>query len=283
MTKPYFILINCLFIIAAAYLGVSAFYQISTAQIEHLEPLEPSNGRELSIPDTIQRPLSHYRAIEKRNLFHVKSDTEKSIEPVNLESLEQTDLKLKLWGTVTGDSSGAYAVIEDTKARSQNLYRKNDTVQNAVIKMILREKVVLRVGGKDEILDMEKAKTGRVSKKSTVARRAATSSQIISLKRSQIDDALKNVNQLMQQVKIMPHFDKGQPDGFSLTGIKPNSIVRKMGLRNGDIIIGVNGQKIETMDDALGFYQQLSSASDLSISVRPEMVFLPNLIVMLKK
>ena len=92
--------------------------------------------------------------------------------------------------------------------------------------------------------------------------------QKISLNRSQIDEALKNVNELMQQVKIMPHFQNGQPDGFSLTGIRPNSLVRKMGLRNGDIITGVNGRNIETMDDALGFYQQLSSDDSVSIQMK---------------
>ena len=72
----------------------------------------------------------------------------------------------------------------------------------------------------------------------------------------------------MQQVKIMPHFNNGQPDGFSLTGIRANSLVRKMGLRNGDIITGVNGKQIETMDDALGFYQKFSSSDSISIQMK---------------
>jgi general secretion pathway protein C len=51
---------------------------------------------------------------------------------------------------------GSYAVIEDKKATGQNLYRVGDRVQDALIKMILREGVVLDVGGgKDEILQIE--------------------------------------------------------------------------------------------------------------------------------
>lgn len=42
---------------------------------------------------------------------------------------------------------GSYAVIEDKKATGQNLYRVGDRVQDALIKMILREGVVLDVGG----------------------------------------------------------------------------------------------------------------------------------------
>ena len=121
---------------------------------------------------------------------------------------------------------------------------------------------------------MEKITGGGLSRRRQVApeipttRRRRPGTQTISLRRDQIDNALKNVNDLMQQVKIMPHFDNGQPDGFSLTGIRPNSLVRKMGLRNGDIITGVNGEKIETMDDALGFYQKLSSSDNISIQMK---------------
>lgn len=38
-----------------------------------------------------------------------------------------------------------YAVIEEAKTRKQNLYRVGDTVENATVKMVLREKVVLNV------------------------------------------------------------------------------------------------------------------------------------------
>ena len=65
-------------------------------------------------------------------------------EKLDIESLTPTDLKLKLLGTVTGDEKEAYAVIEDTAVRRQNLYKIGDTIQNATLKMILREKVVLQ-------------------------------------------------------------------------------------------------------------------------------------------
>ena len=65
-----------------------------------------------------------------------------------------------MWGTVTRLDGKAYAVIEDTKTREQNLYRTGDAIQNATVKMILREKVVLTVGEGDEILTMEDVAKG---------------------------------------------------------------------------------------------------------------------------
>jgi len=68
---------------------------------------------------------------------------------------KNTNLNLRLWGTITGSSISAYAIIEDTTTRKQKLYKKSDEIQNATVIMILREKVVLRVGEHLEILEIE--------------------------------------------------------------------------------------------------------------------------------
>jgi general secretion pathway protein C len=274
MKKPYFIFINCLLIIVGSYLAVEAMYRAGTAKLEDTPVANTSTDAKPRPAEGVQHPLAYYASIADRNLFKVTDEQAKSHETVNVEALEQTDLKLKLWGTVTGDGKGAYAVIEDTLSRSQNLYRKDDTIQGAVVNMILREKIVLRVGAKDQVLEMEKGEggigasppvlpdTGMVSIGEVPAERT------VSLDRSQIENAMGDINDLMQQVKIMPHFSDGQPDGFSLTGIRPNSIFRKMGLRNGDIITGVNGEPIQTMEDAMGFYKQLSSSENVSVQMK---------------
>jgi general secretion pathway protein C len=133
--------------------------------------------------------------------------------------------------------------------------------------MILREKVILRVNGKDEILGIEEASSR--SKTSIVSKRAGmATSQNITLKRSRIESAVKDVNNLMKQVRIRPHFRNGKPDGLRLTGIRPNSIFYNMGLKSGDIITGVNNNTIESVDDVLKFYQSLQSSSSVALQVK---------------
>ena len=149
--KIYFNILNVFLISSAIYFGVNAFYITTTGKLDHGDPAI-STGKQISSPEKATvHPISYYNTIIKRNLFNTKKETDK-IEPVNIETLKQTDLKLKLWGTVTGDSGKTYAVIEEQKERKQNLYEVGDTIQNATVKIILREKVVLNVSGKDEIL-----------------------------------------------------------------------------------------------------------------------------------
>ena len=42
----------------------------------------------------------------------------------------------------------------------------------------------------------------------------------------------------------------------------------RMGLRNGDIITGVNGNDIQTVEDVMGFYESLKTAERLSLQMK---------------
>jgi general secretion pathway protein C len=58
------------------------------------------------------------------------------------------------------------------------------------------------------------------------------------------------------------------PSGLALSSIKPNSIFRRMGLRNGDVITGVDGREISSVDDALRLVDNLKSASTVSVQLK---------------
>ncbi|MBW2488492.1 MAG: PDZ domain-containing protein, partial [Deltaproteobacteria bacterium] len=230
-----------------------------------------------SKPLAAARPLSAYSAIAQRNLFNTNPDTVAPEETINVDNLKETDLKLKLWGTVAGEGRRAYAVIEDTKTKEQSLYRTGDSIQNATLKMILRQKVVLSVNGQDEILGMEEpGSVKRGGARPQLARQDTTPPKLpvssyprqLTLNSDQIESALENVDQLMEQARIRPHIEEGRPAGISITGIKPNTVFRKMRLRNGDIITGVNGAPIESVEDAMKIFGDLSSASEIQLEIK---------------
>jgi general secretion pathway protein C len=279
LIKPYFIFFNCLLLVCAAYLGVKSAYNLAGTRLKTVKTVMQAGKTATVLPETLRKPLARYESVARRNLFDVKTNTAANIEPVDLDAMEPTELKLKLWGTVLGTPQDkSFAVIEDSKYRIQSLYHQGDTVQDATIKMILRGKVVLLVNGRDEILEMEKVGKGspdgqRVeliapAENVVEPRSSAPFNQKVSLDRSEISKAMVNLTDLMDQVKIMPNFNNGEPEGFRLSGIKTDSLVRKMGLRNGDVITGVNGTPIRTMEDAMGFYQQLGGADQVTLQVK---------------
>ena len=265
--KRYFTILNILFITGIVFFVVKVFYKIATANIGHIDATKTAARHLVPNIGTTQHELSHYQTIIERNLFKTKTETGSGPDKIDIETLKPTDLKLNLLGTITGDEKEAYAVIEDMVEKKQDLYRIGDTIQNATVKIILREKVVLNVNGKDEILGIEKASGSQEIKTSSTGL-ARTGSQNVTVKRSQIDTAIKDVNTLMKQIRIRPNFKNGKPDGLRLTGIRPNSIFYNMGLKSGDIIMGVDGKNIQSVDDALKFYQSLQSSSRVQLQIK---------------
>ena len=286
MIKNLFSLINIILVTLIVFFSVELFYQIVSAKLLSAslagnsaipEPILNSHNNKNPRQKTKNKRILAYKSITDRDLFKTKENAVKSDSQLNdadLEKLKQTSMKLKLFGTVTGVTDNAYAVIEETKKHKQGLYRAGDTIQKAQIKLILRKKVVLSVNGKDEILLMDenknkKKRSSPFSERQELSRPGERSGndETVSIDREKINESLKNINQLMSQVKVRPHFKDGKPNGLLLSHVRSNSIFKEMGLRNGDIVKGVNGNEIQSVDDALKFYESLKSSSSVEVQI----------------
>lgn len=265
--KRYLTLINLILMTLAIYLGVDLFYTIATSKMEVVSAPILAGRESAAATGAAHRPFADYQAISRRNLFNIKAADAipKPPQALKIDSLKQTELKLTLCGTVTGSGQNDSAVIE-SKPEGQNLYHAGDVIQGATLKLILREKVILNVNGKDEILEMEKiAATGKAA---AGERQSAPDAQNIPITRAQVESATKDINQLLQQVNIRPHFENGKPDGLMLSRIKSDSIFKQMGLANGDILTGVNGNPIQSVDNALSLYESLQTSGELSLEIK---------------
>ncbi len=211
---------------------------------------------------------NQYDSIVKRNIF--KADIEKKESSDNQEAenkapekLEVTTLKLVLWGTVTGEGQ-VYAVIEDKKVRQQALYEVGDSVQGAKVIKILRHEVILNHGGKDQVLEMETDNKNVSTNKMSLPE---VSASVPPVNTAVTDNFSNDINILMKQIKMRPHFSEGEPDGLMVYGIRPNSVFRQIGLRNGDIIKDINGTAIISAEDISNLYSEIIDAEDVKATI----------------
>jgi hypothetical protein len=148
-----------------AYAGVKIWYNrlenvmLSSPPAETVVQTVPE-GKKVEI----RRKSDDYQIIIDRNIFGAvleKSEEKLPTQPVE-EELQPTKLKLSLMGTVSGTSKDTRAIISDDTSRKQDIYAVGDSVQGALIKVIERRRVVLRVNGKDEVLDIKEREGGPV-------------------------------------------------------------------------------------------------------------------------
>jgi len=172
----------------------------------------------------------------------------------------EQNLGLKLVGTaVTDNPSKNFAIIENQSTGNQGAYREGDRVGEIVIKKILSGQVVIGTNMGDRILSMGSgASAGTVQSPTQMAR----------LDRKQIDSTLPDYMQLMQEISVRPYFEAGKPGGFLIYNIKDDSIFARMGLENGDVIVGVNGRPVATTQQAVEFYNALKRGATVSLEIK---------------
>lgn len=269
LLSRYYTLINLFVLSVVIYCGVDIFYTFAGSKFtevkmewvtsEHLDKTTRQGKR---------RSFDHYTSAINRDLFGVVEDSLDKSGELKMEDLEPTALNISLLGTVSGDRDSAVAVIQEKAKRTQALYKEGDTIQNATISKILRGKVILRVGDKNQILTMEEKSTSSTSRtRRTPVRARPVPGSTITLNRDMVANSLENIGDLLSQVRVRPHYKNGKADGLMLSQVKPNTIFTKLGLRNGDIIQSIDGEQIESPDEIMDFYEDLKSGSSISLEI----------------
>ena len=139
--------------------GILLYYTMPTKRPTPAAPLEVQENSEAQLeditpPTDTEKQPADVQVILRRHLFG-KPLSEKKIatgEPAPPVQLAATSLDLTLLGTITGEPASRRAVILDKKKKGQEIYGQGDSIQGSLIKEILRDKIILTVNGKDEIL-----------------------------------------------------------------------------------------------------------------------------------
>ncbi|MBI4412373.1 MAG: hypothetical protein HY541_07820 [Deltaproteobacteria bacterium] len=84
--------------------------------------------------------------------------------------------------------------------------------------------------------------------------------------RAEIDAAIANLDKLYTQIRAVPHFKEGKPDGLKLLSVKKDSVFAKLGLKRGDILQKINGMELD-IKKGLEIFNQLKTESDITIDV----------------
>lgn len=88
------------------------------------------------------------------------------------------------------------------------------------------------------------------------------------VEQSVLDNAMNNFESLAGQIRVVPHKDaSGQIDGYRLSAIRRGSLFDKLGIKNGDIVHGVNGNPLTSTEGALSVYQTLRNERSFSFDL----------------
>jgi type II secretion system protein C len=271
------------------YLGLHAVQSIQYALLD-TEAMQTDDSVAVGVvAKTVisAQPLDGYRLIWERNLFNTGRVKEPDpAEKIALAKLApaKKGLGLELVGTVVADDPKlSRAIIDNRSIRKQEAYREGDNAGKVKIKKILRNNVVITTADGDELLTVEIKESSRIApatmskvvgsqsssaQPATATRRLSARTSAISLKRDEVASSLADIDGLMKQMKIAPYKSGDQAAGFRLGSITRDSVLRKMGLRSRDVIVGLDDETITSPDQASDFFKKLADGGEVTIKLK---------------
>lgn len=297
--KRYFWLLYLLLVTAAAAVAAEILNAYISSQLAAPLKSAQTQSSGTSGPATQKAPLTHYEAINKRNIFNATPPAETPASPPVSEPLPPvpeppaTPLPFKLVGTVAGANALRFAILETTvQPAGQAVYQVGDMVQQVVIVDIRSDCVVLERGeGRRESLcfqadsgtaplpqsaaPVSSARQVAVAPAPPATRPGDTGSTGIvrvdpgtwRVSRELILENFANVGSLSSQATVTPYFVQGQQQGFRLSQIRSAGLLQQIGLQEGDVLQTVNGLNLYTPQEALQAYQQLQTESTVRINL----------------
>ncbi|MBW1911511.1 MAG: hypothetical protein JRJ11_18560, partial [Deltaproteobacteria bacterium] len=157
MSRSYHIILELLIISVVIFVGVSTFYKIVRLRLSE-DNVQPPVKISTKVVENQKGPaLPESRVVIDRDkrIPAVSKISHKRLEKEKVDHPDPALDKLALRGTVNGGQENALAVIEDKDIQRQGLYRIGDLIHGGVIKKILKEKVVIRFGERDDVLTIE--------------------------------------------------------------------------------------------------------------------------------
>lgn len=82
-----------------------------------------------------------------------------------------------------------------------------------------------------------------------------------------VESVRENFAAQMRLVQMQPRMVDGKIDGFLVQRINPRSLLAKLGLKRGDVVIDVNNTKLDSPEKALVIFQQLREARQIGLSI----------------
>jgi len=250
-----------------SYETVDLFYKIiSLSAGNQSASIKNTAFPTLNADSASRSPLQDYSVITERNLFQstLKTASDKQLGGGYLgESQEATSFDLK--GTIAGGSSFGFIIVEERGKDKQRLFRLGDMIGSARLVKITRNTAIIKSGGREIVLKIKETPEGSLLSRSPQAHMPNSG---MALSKVEVTEKLRDLKTIMTQATVRPYLADGVQEGFIVSEIKPDSLYLKLGLQNGDIIIDVNGKRMQSADDILQLVNVMQSGGDIALSVK---------------
>ena len=209
--------------------------------------------------------------ILKNNPFKLKVEENKPAQ----ESVQ--DIKSETTIATPSDKLSALGYVDD-QGRILALVKLNNDVkvfssekevEGYIIDYVDNNTIFVSKGGKVYEVKLEKDNTiiRNSVKKQPISNPSSNKTNNYKINRQEIEKQLKDINSLIRTVFISPYYNNNEFIGYRISRMTRDSILRKIGINPGDVIVRINGDSVENPQRMMELLSKISDVTAVSIDI----------------
>lgn len=273
-----FTVANCVigaFIAAAALLVIRDISEIFLAPPASVRPgLNQDSGGKGGVTG---RPLMFYAPVLEKNPFGRPA----KLQQISLRKEAEIDYgslsDLVLIGTAMGPQGLSYAIFVDKTQSSpagQDVFAYGEEVFHfGTLKKINKSSVEIERDSRrytvtmpaDEGLPSYQTQGSRSETQSSFARQIGEKEYLLDSRK--VQDALANPEQILTDARLLPNIHDGKQEGFTISEVVDGGLYHSLGLRNGDVLLKINGLEISNPEVAMQALSALQGMNTIDLDI----------------
>jgi len=266
-------IINSLLIVLAISIALLLTRDVINTVL--LKKARSADAGDKTVTDTgeKQKDIMIYASIAEKNPFGAPV----KFYPVtahNTESPQGSPSDLVLVGTVTGPNSMSYAIIADksqTGPLNQEVFAYGKDVHGyGTLVRIEKEFVELSQGANKYTLPLadiqiEELKAGGSASQAQFVKKIGEKQYL--LDRRKVQQSLESPEHILSDARLFPNIKNGKQEGFLVLEVISGGIYDSLGLKNGDVLLRINGLQISNPEVAIQAMSALRGMNTVNLDI----------------
>ena len=168
-------------------------------------------------------------------------------------------------------------VVTVEKARKTTILSKGEKINGFELTSAGANYALFKKSGKEFKLSLNKIKntipsanTRATSKNNSLQHSNKTIEEHNGVKiisRNLLTSYTKNIDKIWKDISIAENQKNGKLNGFKINYVKKGSDFEKLGLKRGDILMGINAQPLNSLNAAMNFFKEINNIENLTLTV----------------
>lgn len=268
LKKFDYIILGCLIILAyATAYCISSIIYLEYGDMPVKVPVV-ADSAEMDMEDEIDT-----KSILQKNVFNLDIYNQERMQAMqntaqggsvsNVSMASSGEFKGQLVGILKGFDL-AYALIR-TDEKFYILAEKEEKDGLTVDSIGIKDVVVIYQGKKYQLKLVGEEKKNKITVKANNDDETGTIKRVVS--RKEVEKNLSDINSLISTMFISPYYLGGEFVGYRIARMRMDAFLRKAGLENGDVLVRMNGERINTPEKMFELFAKWKDASAVTIDI----------------